>query len=498
MKRQRVVVVGAGPGGLASAMLLSHAGFDVTVLDKEEELGGRNAALSLGDYTFDVGPTFLMMSFVLDEVFAAVNRSSDDYLEFTRLDPMYTLDFDDRTMDIFSAEEKEREIAEIERLYPGGRSGLKRFYDREQRRYNALMPCLRRGYRTVWEMISRDVIRAAPHFAPGKSLFDVLQGYFGDEKLTLSFTFQAKYLGMSPWDCPGAFAIIPFIEHSFGMYHVTGGLNRINHAFAEVVREEGGEISLSTEVDEIILDGRQAKGVRLTSGEEIQADCVVLNADFAHAMSSLVPDGVLSKYSPENLAKKEYSCSTFMLYLGLDTLYDAPHHQVLFAQDYRTNVEDIFSRKVLSDDFSVYVHNPSKTDSTLAPEGHSALYVLVPVSNNRSRIDWERERMRYREAILDLLQERAGMTDIRERIREEHIITPQDWEESYSVYLGATFNLSHNLNQMLAFRPRNKFEELDNVYLVGGGTHPGSGLPTIYQSALISSEYISRDHIPTT
>ncbi len=490
MTERHVVVVGAGPGGLACAMLLSEKGFSVTVLEKEAVVGGRNAALECGPYRFDVGPTFLMMRFVLDALFHRVDRDPDDYLNFFPLEPMYQLDFVDQSMKIFSSNETEKEQAEIERLFPDQTDGLARFYQQEGKRFNALMPSLQRGFKHRREVLSKEVLRALPYLAPGKSLFEVLQGYFQEEELSLAFTFQAKYLGMSPWECPGAFAIIPYIEHAFGMYHVEGGLNAISHAFARVVEEEGGRVRTNAEVAELLLDGRVARGVRLASGEEITADAVVVNADFAYAMSELVGPGVLKKYSRERLAKKKYSCSTFMLYLGLDTLYDAPHHNVVFADDYRTNVDDIFKRKVLSDDFSLYVHNPSVTDPTLAPEGHSAVYVLMPVPNNESTIDWDHSAGGLRERALDLLEARTVMTDIRQHIQTEHMITPWDWQHDYHVYRGATFNLSHHLNQMLVFRPRNQFEELANVFLVGGGTHPGSGLPTIYQSAMISSDLI--------
>ena len=493
MNRKRVVVVGAGPGGLAAAMLLANKGFKVTVLEKEEEIGGRNAALNLGDYTFDVGPTFLMMRFILDEIFREVNRRPEQYLEFVDLEPMYSLAFSDRQLDIYSSNEPERERDEIARVFEGHEDRIAKFYDREKRRFEALMPALRRGYNSLLDLASPEVLRALPHLSPGKSLFDVLQSYFDDEKLTLSFTFQAKYLGMSPWNCPGAFAIVPYIEHNFGMYHVIGGLNRISHAFADVVREEGGVIYTGCPVQELIIEGREVKGVRLESGEEIFGDYFVVNADFAYAMSSLVAPGILKKYSRKKLAAMDYSCSTFMLYLGLDRLYDVPHHRVFFAEDYRTNVDDIFERQIMSGDFSLYVHNPSITDPTLAPEGHSAVYMLVPVSNNESKIDWEMEKAGLREKILQVIEDRGQMDDIQSHIREEKIITPWDWDNDYNVYRGATFNLSHKLSQMLAFRPHNRFQELKNVYLAGGGTSPGSGLPTIYQSAVISSDYILED-----
>jgi phytoene desaturase len=211
-------------------------------------------------------------------------------------------------------------------------------------------------------------------------------------------------------------------------------------------------------------------------------------------MTHLVDDGVLKKYSRERVEKMQYSCSTYMLYLGLDKLYDFPHHSIIFSSDYRGNIEDIFSKRRLSDEISFYVRNASVTDKTLAPEGKSNVYILVPVPNNKSGIDWSKEEDGMRNKVLETIEKRTPMKDIREHIVAEKSITPAGWERDYSVYAGATFNLAHNMGQMMYFRPRNRFEELTNCYIVGGGTHPGSGLPTIYESGRIAANLISRKH----
>jgi phytoene desaturase len=321
-----------------------------------------------------------------------------------------------------------------------------------------------------------------------------MQGYFGSEELALSFTFQAKYLGMSPWECPGLFAIIPYIEHAFGIFHTQGGLSRISDAMAAVARRNGAVFRLGTPVKKVLVKNRTATGVQLENGETVEADEVVLNADFSHAATHLFDPGVLRKYTPATLAKKRYSCSTFMMYLGLDIPVSTPHHLVVFAEDYRTHIDSIFTRLRLVKDISFYVRNANATDPALAPAGHSALYVLVPAPNNRSGIDWTRERDGFRETVLNAIEARTPLGNLRPHIRAEKIITPLEWERDYRIYAGATFNMAHNMGQMIYLRPRNKFEELDRCYLVGGGTHPGSGLPTIYESGRIASNLISRAH----
>jgi phytoene desaturase len=248
-------------------------------------------------------------------------------------------------------------------------------------------------------------------------------------------------------------------------------------------------------VEKIIVECGQAKGIRLRSGEEIMADEVVINADFAYAMSQLVDQDHLRKYRREKLEKKQYSCSTFMLYLGVNKQYDLAHHNIYFAKSYKENVEAIFNQKTLVDDTSLYVQNASVTDPTLAPAGKSAIYILVPVANNFSGIDWDHQKEMYKEKVLDIVTKRVPqLADLRDHIEVEKMITPADWEGTYHVYKGATFNLAHNLSQMLYFRPRNRFEELENCYLVGGGTHPGSGLPTIYESARITANLLAKKY----
>ncbi|MGM0442790.1 MAG: phytoene desaturase family protein [Fibrobacterota bacterium] len=489
----RIAVVGAGPGGLTSAMLLAHRGYDVTVFEREEHPGGRNGCIEQEGYRFDLGPTFLMMTYILREVFRKTGRSLDDYCTLTRLDPMYRLVFRDVTIEPTSDHEKMR--AQIARLFPGQEKGYDRLLEREKVRYTHMYPCLKRPYDSPLSMMAPTVLKAAPHLSIGKSLYGVLGEYFSNDTLRTAFTFQAKYLGMSPWECPGLYTMIPYVEHAFGIDHVEGGLSQISAAMAQVVEEEKGSIRCSTPVKQVLTDERRrARGVILEDGTTEDFDAVILNADFGYAAQNLFAPGVIRRWNSKKLRKSSFSCSTFMLYLGLDTLYDEPHHQIIFADDYKKNIGDIVSERRLSDDMSIYVRNASITDSTLAPEGHSALYVLVPVSNTRSPFTWdERLTADYRRKILDRIRERTGMKDLEDHIVTEKVLTPDDWENRHKLYIGSTFNLGHNLHQMLYLRPHNRFEEVRRCYLVGGGTHPGSGLPTIYESGRIAADLIEED-----
>ena len=492
MGTKKVIVVGAGPGGLTSAMILSQRGFDVTVYEKEAVVGGRNAPLKLNGFTFDTGPTFLMMNFILREMFEEAGRKAEDYLKVKKLDPMYRLKFDD--FEIMSNHDPDGMKRQIEKLFPDSVKGYDTFLKKEKKRYEKLFPCLQKPYSNLTDYLDRRFIRALPYFSMGKSMYQTLGDYFESPDLRVAFTFQSKYLGMSPWECPAAFTMVPFIEYEYGIYHVMGGLNAISLAMEKIIVENGGSVFKNSPVKKVLMQGRKATGVELENGEQQYADDVIINADFSYAVSNLFDPGTIKKYTSERLSQLGYSCSTFMLYLGVNKVYDIPHHNIFFASDYKTNIDNIVNENKLSTDNSFYIQNAVASDSTLAPEGKSTIYVLVPVPNNRSGIDWDTERKRFREQILDQVEQKTELNDIRQHIEMEKIITPAEWDKEYNVYKAATFNLSHNIGQMLYFRPRNEFEECDNLYLVGGGTHPGSGLPTIYESARISSNLVSEKH----
>ena len=484
------MIIGAGPGGLVSGMLLAHRGYQVTLLEKAKVVGGRNAPLFAGDYRFDTGPTFLHQKFTLDEIFAEIGRKSDDHIKFQKLDPMTTLTWGDTSLDTSS--DKEKMMRQIEESFPGEGENYARFMQDHAGKLQRIFPCLQQPYHKLSTLLAPHLFKVLPDVANAKSVMDVLGQYFDDERLKLAFTFQAKYLGMSPWNCPGLFSILSYIEYAYGIYHVEGGLSKMSEVMADIFQEEGGELRLDAEVSSFDYEGGKVSQVVLADGEKIKCDDLVVNADYAHARSMIFGK---KKVASEELAKKKFSCSTFMLYLGLDKIYeDESHHHIIFADDYAQNVKDIQGQRMVSDDMSVYVRNSSVTDKTVAPEGHSQLYMLVPTINNRHGDQWTDEmKAEYREKVLDRVIAKTGMKDLREHIVEERIITPKTWEDS-DIFMGATFNFAHTMDQMLYLRPRNKLQGFENVYLVGGGTHPGSGLPTIFESARISANLIDESY----
>jgi phytoene desaturase len=430
-----------------------------------------------------------MMPFVLNDIFTSVGKHIEDYLTLKEVDPMYRLQFDGLP-DFYPTRDSKKMIDEIERVFPGNSKGYTQFMSDHRKTFPRILDLLKQPYTHWYQVLRPSLIRSLPSLNLGRSVYGVMQKYFSAEELRISMTFQAKYLGMSPWNCPGTFSILPYIEHEWGVWHPIGGLNQISQALAKAATEEGATISCNTKVQKLITHNGTAKGVVLGDGTEVQADIVIINADFADAMETLVDEDARPHWSNARLNKAEYSCSTFMLYLGLDTQYDLPHHSIHFAKDYKANVEDCVTRKVLSDDFSFYVQSPSTLDPTLAPAGHSTMYILVPVPNLDSTTDWKAVQSHYTEKVLQQLETRLKLHDIRAHITEQKCITPLDWKHDYSVFKGAVFNLGHTLKQMLTFRPRNKFTDIAHCYLVGGGTHPGSGLPTILESGTITTNLI--------
>jgi len=490
-KQKHIIVVGAGPGGLAVALLLARQGNRVTVVERLPAIGGRTSTIEAAGFKFDVGPTFFLYPQVLEEIFAAVGRNLRDEVKLVKLDPQYRLTFGAGGV-LNATPNVEQMEAEIARLAPADAPHFRRFLDDNRAKLAQFMPCLQMPFNSWRDVANLGMLKLLPSLKPWQSLANNLASYFKDPRLQLAFTFQSKYLGMSPFVCPSLFSILSFLEYDSGVWHPIGGCGAVTQAMARVAFDLGVEIHLNEPVEELLFEGRRAVGVR-TNQRTLRGDAVVINADFARAMEHLVPDRLRRRWTNRQLAKKKYSCSTFMMYLGIEGRYDdLPHHNIFVAQDYRRNLREIEQDHVLSADPSFYVQNASVTDPTLAPPGMSALYVLVPVTHQHTNVDWTKEKASFRARTLRQL-EKIGLTGLEKRIRYERVVTPADWDQKYEIYRGATFNLAHNFSQMLHLRPRNRFDELPGVYLVGGGTHPGSGLPVIFESARITSRLLEED-----
>jgi len=490
--RPRVAIIGAGPGGLAAALLLAARGARVSVFEKDAVVGGRTRTITApGGYRFDLGPTFFLYPEILAGILAECGTRLEDEIALTRLDPQYRIRFEDGNVNLDATPDLARLEAEVAKISPADAAGIRPFMAENRAKFARFKPVLARAFPGLLDFVKPDMLASLPWMRPHLTVDADLRRRFKDPRVRLAFSFQTKYLGMSPFKCPSLFTILSFLEYEYGVFHPTGGCGAVSEAMARVAERMGVEIHLSTPVERIAFDGRRVAGVE-AGGRLHPATAAVMNADFAHAMPHLVPERLRPRWSDRRIEEARYSCSTFMLYLGVEgTFPDLAHHSIVLAKDYLKNIGEI-ERGILPDEPSFYLHNPVVTDPSMAPPGHSALYLLIPVPNLRGGAEWSQEAPRYREIAFRRLAS-LGLTDLPSRIRFEKMVTPATWRDDYGVGFGATFNLSHDLGQMMCFRPGNRFAGVEGLYLVGGGTHPGSGLPVIFEGARISAGLLCDD-----
>jgi phytoene desaturase len=488
---QKVVIIGAGPGGLAAAILLARSGVDVTVVERRDVVGGRTSTIDLNGFKFDTGPTFFLYPRVLREILSAAGRNLEEEIPMYRLDPQYRLVFG-AGGELLATPDLERMERAIAQLSPKDARGFQRFFLDNRNKLERFTPFLESPFASWRDLAKLDMLKLLPLLRPWSSLDTDLQRYFTDERIRLGFSFQSKYLGMSPFTCPSLFSILSFLEYEHGVFHPVGGCGAVTQAMARIAQETGVKVLLNEAVEQMMFTGRKCTAVR-TATRTLPADAVVVNADFAQAMQRMVPNGIRRRWTDSKIESKRFSCSTFMLYLGIEGLYDqVSHHTIYLAKDYRRNLRDIEELHQLSADPSFYVQNACVTDPSLAPKKMSTLYVLLPVTHEHRNVNWDKQQAGFRALALQQL-EKIGIGGVEGRIRFEKMVTPADWAAEFALHKGSTFSMAHNLRQMLHLRPHNRFEDLDGVYLVGGGTHPGSGLPVIFESARITSRLLLED-----
>lgn len=454
------------------------------------QAGGRTSILQEQGFRFDRGPTFFLYPRVLQEIFAAIGRDLAVEVPMKRLDPAYRLIFDRQgVLDVSS--DPERMARELARFSPADAARLPEFLEENRRKLDGFSPIIDNEFSSWTRLFSQQMLRLLPLARPWRSLDSDLKLFFKDPRIRLAFSFQSKFLGMSPYRCPSLFSILSYLDQEHGVYHPIGGCGRVSERMQEIAQEMGVRFCFGEEVQEILFARKRAVGL-VTDHKRHTFDALVVNADFAQAMRRLVPEDVRPRLSDKKLASRKYSPSAFMLYLGVEGEVAAPHHSYYFSFDERDKVAELTPALELPSDPSLYLANPCVSDPSMARAGMSSLYVMVPVPHLSERINWTQEAMHFREVVYGQLA-KMGLEGIRERVVFEKIFTPQDWQDQMEVYQGAIYSAAHTPTQILHMRPGNRFRELDGVYLVGGGTHPGSGLPFIYSSARISSRLICQD-----
>ncbi len=490
---KRAIVIGAGLGGLATAVRLQRQGYDVTVLEKNSTPGGRCNTYAEAGFTFDTGPSILLMVDTLRELFRSVGRDIGEYLELVRLPFNYRIRFGDGAqLDMSSDEAAMRR--QLEAMEPGAGDQYLRFLADAGYKYRVSRQRFTdRNFRNWAEFFTPANLYYMTRLNALTPLTNFAARYFKDPRLRLALTFQTMYLGLAPSDAPAIYSLLSYTEIRDGIWYPMGGMYSIPRALVRLLAELGGDLRLGCEAQEITVRNGRASGVRLVDGSELEADVVICNADLPHSYSSLVPPRYRAPYTEARLERLRYGCSALMLYLGVDKVYDGLfHHNVFLAKDTEENFDQIFKRHRLPLDPSFYVHCVTRTDPAMAPAGADSVYVLVPVPRIYEGMDWAAEGPRYRELVLDRVESVAA-PDIRKHIVVEKMVTPPDWADSYHLRHGATFGLAHDFFQVGYMRPHNKAKALDGLYFVGAGTVPGGGVPMVVIGARLVAQRIRQD-----
>lgn len=482
-ERPRAVVIGSGFGGLAAAVRLGARGYRVTVLERRDRPGGRAYVYREGGFTFDAGPTVLTAPFLFEELWALAGRRLADSVDLRSVTPFYRIRFDDGgTFDYTGDAAAMRE--EVRRLSPGDVEGYERFVRSSEAIFKVGFDRLAHVPFDRWT----DMAKIVPEMVKLKSYLSVAQivaHFVKNEKLRQVLSFHPLLVGGNPYSTTSIYSLIAFLERKWGVYFPVGGTGALVRGLVELIEGQGGEVRCGAAVDQIVCEGRRATGVRLEGGEVLPARVVVSNADAAFTYRHLVPASARTHWTDKRVESARYSMSLFVWYFGTKRQYpDVAHHTILLGPRYRPLLDDIFERKVLAKDFSLYLHRPTATDPALAPAGCDAFYVLSPVPHLQSGTDWRAEAEPYRRA-LEAHLEKTVLPGLGAEVVASRVFTPLDFRDELSSLYGSAFSFEPVLTQSAYFRPHNRSEDVEGLYLVGAGTHPGAGLPGVLSSARV-------------
>jgi len=488
---KNAIIIGAGFGGLALAIRLQNKGFQVALYEKNDTVGGHAVQLKKKGYTFDMGPSLITAPDIIEKVFKTAGKSMKDYLELIYLDPFYRLYFHDKTFIDYSADaEKMKEQ-------------MARFNRKDAEKYDRFMDYTKQLYQKVivdgmgsQPFDTRALLRFLPQAVKLRALqsaHGVVAGWFKDERHRFMFSFHPLFIGGSPFRAPAVYLMIPYLEKHGGVWYAKGGMYSLVQALEKVALESGVEIHTSAEVEKVVVEEGRAKGI-VVNGRVQLADLVVSNAHFAHTHLDLIRPEARKKWTDKKVKSCAYSMSSFLIYLGVRKKYpELRHHTLILSRRYKELVKDIFDHKILPDDFSMYLHVPSRTDPDMAPADSESMYVLVPTANLASGIDWQKTAKPFAEKILRFLEDDFGLKELNKHIEVLEIFTPDDFRKQRNNYLGSAWGLEPKLTQSASFRPGNRDEDVRGLYRVGASTHPGAGVPGVLLTAEATEKAISED-----
>jgi len=485
---KRVIVIGSGFGGLATAIRLQTRGFQVDLFEARDKLGGRAYLYEQDGFKFDGGPTVITAPFLLTELFSGARKNPDDYFKLVPVDPFYRIEFHDGRWFEYGRDEAQTEKL-VSAFAPDDLAGYRRLIQHAK-------AVFQKGFLELSDkpfLKFSDMLRVAPdliRLQSYKTVYQFAASYIKDPLLRRVFSFHPLLVGGNPFQTTSIYALIHYLEREWGVHYAIGGTGAIIAAMGKLFGELGGRTHLSTPIAKLLVEDRTAKGVITQGGETYQAEAVVSNADVANTYLKMVDAKDRPKYTASRLKRMRYSMSLFVIYFGTRKQFpNIKHHTIILGERYRELLTDIFDKKLLSGDFSLYLHRPTATDPSMAPPGNDCFYVLAPVPNQLSGIDWRERAPLFRNAILQFLDAHylPGLLD---NLVTERLLTPLDFETTLNTYLGTGFSFEPIFRQSAWFRPHNESEDIRNLFFAGAGTHPGAGVPGVLSSAKIAENLI--------
>ena len=490
----RIVVIGAGFGGLTAAIRLRLQGHEVTVVERRDKPGGRAYVYEQDGFVFDGGPTIITAPWLIHDLFTLAGRRSADYVTLVPVDPFYNIRFSDGSVFRYDGN-REHVVEQIRKFNPDDVAGYEKFFAGGDAIFETGFGLIDKPFLKLTDMAR--VLPALVRLRADRSVASYVHRHIKDERLRQVFSFHPLLVGGNPFQTTSIYTLIHTLEQRWGVWFAMGGTGALVRAFVRLFEELGGELRLNADVEEIEVDlaRRRATAVRLAGraggpGERLAADAVVSNADVASTYMKMVAPAARRRMTDAKLRRKRYSMSLFVIYFGTDRRYEhMAHHEILMGPRYRPLLDEIFGAKTLAEDFSLYLHRPTATDPSLAPPGCDSWYVLSPVPHLGGKTDWREAAPRYRDAIMAYL-ERTYLPDLTRHIVTEHRIDPLHFEGTLNSYLGSAFSVEPTLLQSAWMRPQNRSEDIANLYFAGAGTHPGAGLPGVMSSGKIVADLI--------
>ena len=481
---KKIIIIGSGFGGLAAALRMRAKGYNVVLVEKHPDLGGRARVFKKDKFTYDGGPTVVTAPYLFDELFSLFNKKISDYVEIVPLDLWYRFVFNDGEKFDYNGDDKAME-EQVKKFSSKDYVGYKKLVNFTEKIFDKGFTDLSdRPFNNLVFMLKQ--VPALLKLKSYKSVYSLVSNYISNEKLRRVFSMHPLLVGGNPFSTTSIYTLILFLEKKWGIHYSMGGTGSIVNALEKLMKEEKIKIIKNAEVTEILTNNKIVKSVKINNSEVIDCDYVICNSDPPNVYKNLIKSK--NNYNflfKQKMKRMDYSMGLFVYYFGSRKKYDdVAHHTIYFGKSYEEHLNKIFEKKVLSQDISYYLHRPSATDPNMAPDGQDAFYVLVPVPNNLSRINWVNEGEKFKDLVLDKM-DKSVLPGIKENVVSDFYLTPDYFEKDLATLHGSGFSIQPKFSQSAYFRFHNQSEIFENLYFVGAGTHPGAGMPGVLSSAKV-------------